>query len=141
MDSPPDAEQGHQRTLQFSRGIHSTIPVEQSAFHVTFHEWDRLKDRIRSITSRENLWIAATFFSFSAAISFCIAAVTLTQVENVPQPVLIAFFCIASAGLVGAVVCVCGCWESRSGRKKGIDAAIEHMADIERLYRSEEGKG
>ena len=134
MDRPPDAEQTGGAETRFSRQIDPAIPSKQPGFMVTTSEWERLKTRIRGISSWESLWLAAMSSSFTGAISFGIGAATLTQRDDAPVPLLVGFFGIAFLGFGAAVSCLFGYVQSRAHRKSDIDCAIEHMEDIERIY-------
>lgn len=141
MDSPPDAEHTHERGVRFSKEIDLAVPLPEMAYPVTTQQWNRLKARIRSIASRESLWVTAGWSLLAVGVSLGAAAGTLTQAENVPLLVLLFFFSATSGGLFGALVCLFGYLDGRGRRKSDIDLAIECMEDIERIYGSEEGRG
>ncbi len=110
-------------------------PVQQQGFVVTRQQWNRIKERVRNIRSRESHWLSALSVLSSMCVSFLISAVSLV-LEGVATWVTIGFSVAAAVGFTGAIVCYIAYRESRGRREDDINIVIEDMDAIERLYES-----
>lgn len=110
-------------------------PVQQQGFVVTRQQWNRIKERVRNIRSRESHWLSALSVLSSMGVSFLIGVVFLA-LEGVATWVTIGFAVATAIGFSGAIVCWFAYKESRGSREYYIKIVIEDMNDIERLYES-----
>lgn len=111
-------------------------PVQQQGFVVTRQQWNRIKERVRNIRSRESHWLSALSVLSSMCVSFLISAVSLWLIEGVAPWVIIGFSVAAAVGFSGAIACGFGYKGSRGRREDDINIVIEDMDAIERLYES-----
>lgn len=111
-------------------------PVQQQGFIVTRQQWNRIKERVRNIRSRESHWLSALYALLSIGVSFLIGALSLAQLEGVALLVTVGFWMAVAIGIGGAIICLIAYQESRGRRKDDIKVVIEYMNDIERLYES-----
>ena len=109
--------------------------IQQPSFVVTRQEWNRIKERVRNIRSRESHWLSALSVLSSMGVSFLISAVSLV-LEGVATWVTIGFAVATAIGVSGAIVCWFAYKESRGRREYYIKIVIEDMDAIERLYES-----
>ena len=109
-------------------------PVQQQGFIVTRHQWNRIKERVRNIRSRESHWLSALYALLSIGVSFLIGALSLAQLEGVAIWVTVGFWMAVAVGIGGAIICLIAYRESRGRRQDDIKVVIEDMDDIERLY-------
>ena len=108
--------------------------IQQPGFVVTRQEWNRIKERVRNIRSRESNWLSALYALLSIGVSFLIGALSLAQLEGVALLVTVGFWMAVAIGIGGAIVCYIAYRESRGRRQDDIKVVIEYMNDIERLY-------
>lgn len=109
--------------------------IQQPGFVVTRQEWNRIKERVRNIRSRESNWLSALYALLSIGASFLIGVVFLA-LEGVATWVTIGFSVATAVGFTGAIVCYIAYRESRGRRQDDIKVVIEDMDAIDRLYES-----
>lgn len=109
-------------------------PVQQQGFIVTRQQWNRIKERVRNIRSRESNWLSALYALLSIGVSFLIGALSLAQLEGVAIWVTVGFWMAVAVGIGGAIICLIAYVGSRGRRQDDIKVVIEYMDDIERLY-------
>lgn len=135
MDRPSQDEKLPSQGGRFNRPIDPAIPSSQSGYTVTVQEWDRLKHRIVGIRSRESFWLSGSSALGSSGIAFGVGVASLQQLEEVAFALLVFFYVATFVGFFGAIICVLGYLESRSSRHRDIDVVLEHMDDIEVIYK------
>ena len=108
--------------------------IQQPGFVVTRQEWNRIKERVRNIRSRESHWLSALSVLSSMCVSFLIGALSLAQLEGVAIWVTVGFWMAVAIGFSGAIACWFAYKGSKERRKDDIKVVIKDMDAIERLY-------
>lgn len=127
-------EPSDRRGSEYFTSIAVADRIQQPGFVVTRQEWNRIKERVRNIRSRESHWLSASYALLSIGVSFLIGALSLAQLEGVATWVTVGFWMAVAIGFGGAIICLIAYRESGGRRKNDIKFVIEYMDDIERLY-------
>lgn len=133
-NKPPAGGEPRDRGRREYFPVEFETPVQQQGFIVTRQQWNRIKERVRNIRSRESHWLSALSVLSSMCVSFLISAVSLSLIEGVAIWVTVGFWMAVAIGFTGAVACGFGYKGSKERRKDDIKVVIEYMDDIERLY-------
>lgn len=136
MNRPPAGEEPRDRGRWEYFPVEFEPPVQQQGFVVTRQQWNRIKERVRNIRSRESHWLSAFYALLSIGVSFLIGAVSLAYIEGAAPWVTTIFYVAAAIGFTGATVCYIAYRGSQGRRKDDIKVVHEYMDDIERLYGS-----
>lgn len=133
-NKPPAGGEPRDRGRREYFPVEFETPVQQQGFIVTRQQWNRIKERVRNIRSRESHWLSALSVLSSMCVSFLISAVSLSLIEGVAIWVTVGFWMAVAIGFTGAVACGFGYKGSKERRQDDIKVVIEYMDDIERLY-------
>ena len=134
MNKPPAGGKPRDRGRREYFPVEFETPVQQQGFIVTRQQWNRIKERVRNIRSRESHWLSALSVLSSMCVSFLIGALSLAQLEGVAIWVTVGFWMAVAIGFSGAIACWFAYKGSKERRKDDIKVVIEDMDDIERLY-------
>ena len=132
-NKPPAGGEPRDRGRREYFPVEFETPVQQQGFIVTRQQWNRIKERVRNIRSRESNWLSALYALVSMGVSFLIG-VAFLALEGVATWVMIGFSVAAAVGFSGAIACWFAYRESSGRREDDINIVIEYMDDIERLY-------
>ena len=135
-NKPPAGGEPRDRGRREYFPVEFETPVQQQGFIVTRQQWNRIKERVRNIRSRESNWLSASYALLSIGVSFLIGALSLAQLEGVALLVTVGFWMAVAIGFTGAIACGFGYKGSKERRKDDIKVVIEDMDAIERLYES-----
>lgn len=133
-NKPPAGGEPRDRGRREYFPVEFETPVQQQGFIVTRQQWNRIKERVRNIRSRESHWISALYALLSIGVSFLIGALSLAQLEGVAIWVTVGFWMAVAIGIGGAIICLIAYMGIRGRRQDDIKVVIEYMDDIERLY-------
>ncbi len=133
-NKPPAGGEPRDRGRREYFPVEFETPVQQQGFIVTHHQWNRIKERVRNIRSRESNWLSALYALLSIGVSFLIGALSLAQLEGVALLVTVGFWMAVAIGFTGAIACLIAYMGSRGRRQDDIKVVIEDMDAIERLY-------
>lgn len=135
-NKPPAGGEPRDRGRREYFPVEFETPVQQQGFIVTRQQWNRIKERVRNIRSRESHWLSALSVLSSMCVSFLIGALSLAQLEGVALLVTVGFWMAVAIGIGGAIICLIAYMGSRGRRQDDIKVVIEDMDAIERLYES-----
>lgn len=135
-NKPPAGGEPRDRGRREYFPVEFETPVQQQGFIVTRQQWNRIKERVRNIRSRESNWLSALYALLSIGVSFLIGALSLAQLEGVAIWVTVGFWMAVAIGIGGAIICLIAYMGSRGRREDDIKIVIEDMDAIERLYES-----
>ena len=133
-NKPPAGGEPRDRGRREYFPVEFETPVQQQGFIVTRQQWNRIKERVRNIRSRESNWLSALYALLSIGVSFLIGALSLAQLEGVAIWVAVGFWMTVAVGIGGAIICLIAYIGSRGRRQDDIKVVIEDMDAIERLY-------
>ena len=128
--------EGQKDSFQISQGYNVITPSPGKAYPILCSEWNYLKEKIRQITDRINIYHTIGSVLIGAAVSTFIVIVSggiQTTGQGGNTGVIVSWACVAVTGICGGV-CVFFAYEKRKVTEVKCSDVIAHMEVIEQRF-------
>lgn len=120
-------------SIQMSQGYDVLPPKTGKAYPILCEEWNYLKNNIRTITERPNVYHTIGSVLFGVCLSTVITIVTGSFVS----PKLVIAWSVVAVTLIVGIVCLYFAREKRKLTEKKASDVLSQMELIEKRYQNE----